>query len=68
LPAGIGGVDFGLIGTLVLFHVPAASAAAAVLSYRAIQLSVPVVMGGISLSGLRSTLTVDEPPALDPAG
>jgi uncharacterized membrane protein YbhN (UPF0104 family) len=59
LPAGIGGVDFGLIGALVLFHVPAAAAAAAVVSYRAIQLWVPVVMGGISLSGLRSTLAIE---------
>jgi uncharacterized membrane protein YbhN (UPF0104 family) len=56
LPAGIGGVDLGLIGTLVLFDVSAAAATAAVLSYRAIQLWIPAVLGGVSLSRLRSTL------------
>jgi uncharacterized protein (TIRG00374 family) len=56
LPAGIGGVDLGLIGTLVLFHVPAAEATAAVVSYRAIQLWVPAIIGGIALARLRSTL------------
>ena len=68
LPAGIGGVDVGLIGTLVLFDVPATSAAAAVVSYRAIQLWVPALMGGIALRGLRSTLTVDRPSAVSPGG
>lgn len=68
LPAGIGGVDVGLVGALVLFHVPAATAAAAVVSYRVIQLWVPAVMGGISLSRLRSTLLVDEPGAVDAPG
>ena len=58
LPAGIGGVDVGLIGTLVLFHAPTA-AAAAVVSYRAIQLWVPAIMGGVSLSRLRSVLIPD---------
>lgn len=62
LPAGIGGIDFGLIGALVLFDVPAADAAAAVVTYRAIQLWVPVVMGAAALSRLRSTLIVDAGP------
>lgn len=64
LPAGIGGVDVGLIGTLVLFHVPAATATAAVVAYRVIQLWIPALLGGISLSRLRSTLTVDDAEAL----
>jgi uncharacterized membrane protein YbhN (UPF0104 family) len=67
LPAGIGGIDFGLIGALVLFHVPAAEAAAAVVSYRAIQVWVPAVLGGISLSGLRSALAVEGGPEPSPA-
>ena len=45
LPAGIGGVEAGLIGTLVAYGVPAAPAAAAVLVYRGITLAVPVVLG-----------------------
>jgi uncharacterized membrane protein YbhN (UPF0104 family) len=45
LPAGIGGVEAGLIGTLVVYGVPAAPAAAAVLVYRGITLAVPVVLG-----------------------
>jgi len=61
-------VDVGLIGTLVLFHVPAADATAAVLSYRAIQLSVPAIMGGIALTRLRSTLDGDAPDPLIPPG
>jgi uncharacterized protein (TIRG00374 family) len=60
LPAGIGGVDLGLIGALVLFHVPAAEAAAAVVAYRAIQRWIPALLGGVSLTRLRSTLIVDE--------
>ena len=47
LPAGLGAVDGGLIGALVLYGAPAAPAAAAVLLYRGISLSVPVVLGAI---------------------
>jgi uncharacterized protein (TIRG00374 family) len=45
LPAGLGAVDGGLIGALVLYGAPAAPAAAAVLLYRGISLSVPAVLG-----------------------
>jgi hypothetical protein len=58
-----GSVDLGLIGTFVLFHVPAATAAAAVVAYRLIQLWIPALLGGISLTRLRSTLTADEATA-----
>jgi uncharacterized membrane protein YbhN (UPF0104 family) len=47
LPAGLGAVDGGLIGALVLYGAPAAPAAAAVLLYRGISLSVPAVLGAI---------------------
>jgi uncharacterized membrane protein YbhN (UPF0104 family) len=47
LPAGLGAVDGGLIGALVLYGAPAGAAAAAVLLYRGISLSLPVVLGAI---------------------
>ena len=45
VPGGIGGVDAGLVGTFVLYHVPITAAASAVLAYRAIALWVPAVVG-----------------------
>lgn len=48
LPAGLGAVDGGLIGALVLYGAPPAPAAAAVLLYRGISLSVPLVLGGVA--------------------
>jgi uncharacterized membrane protein YbhN (UPF0104 family) len=59
LPAGIGGVEGGLIGALVLYGAPAAPAAAAVLLYRGISLSLQVGLGALAWGlvparGLRS--------------
>ena len=48
LPAGIGAVEGGLIGGLVLYGAPAAPSAAAVLLYRGISLSLPVTLGALS--------------------
>ncbi len=48
LPAGIGGVEGGLIGALVLYGAPAAPASGAVLLYRGISLSLPVALGGLA--------------------
>ena len=47
LPAGLGAVDGGLIGALVLYGAPAVPAAAAVLLYRGISVSLPVALGAI---------------------
>jgi len=47
LPAGLGAVDGGLIGALVLYGAPAGPAAAAVLLYRGISLAVPAALGAI---------------------
>jgi uncharacterized protein (TIRG00374 family) len=55
-PGGIGGIDAGLVGTLALYHVPLASAAGAVLAYRAIALWVPALAGGAAFVVLRRTL------------
>ncbi|MDQ6812098.1 MAG: flippase-like domain-containing protein [Actinomycetota bacterium] len=56
VPGGIGGVDAGLVGTLVLYHVPIASATAAVLAYRVIALWVPAMLGAGAFIALRRTL------------
>jgi uncharacterized membrane protein YbhN (UPF0104 family) len=47
LPGGLGAVDGGLIGALVLYGSPAAPAAAAVLLYRGLSLALPVALGVI---------------------
>ncbi len=56
IPGGIGGVDAGLVGTFALYNVSLASAAGAVLAYRAIALWVPAVVGGGAFVVLRRTL------------
>lgn len=57
LPGGIGGVDLGLVGMLVLYHVPLAPATAAVLLYRGIVLLVPAVIGAVAFVMLRRDLS-----------
>ncbi len=57
VPGGIGGVDAGLVGTLVLYRVPLTAATSAVLAYRAIALWVPAVLGAIAFVALRRTLS-----------
>jgi len=56
LPGGIGGVELGLVGTLVLYGVSLAPATAAVLAYRAIGIWVPLVLGSFAFVALRRTL------------
>lgn len=48
VPAGIGAVEGGLIGALVLYGAPAAPAAGAVLLYRGISLSLPVTFSAVA--------------------
>jgi uncharacterized membrane protein YbhN (UPF0104 family) len=57
IPGGIGGVDLGLVGMLVLYRVPVGEATAAVLGYRAIALWVPAVVGSGAFLLLRRTLS-----------
>ena len=45
LPGGVGGIDGGLIGVLVLYGAPAAVTVAAVLAYRLILFWVPLLVG-----------------------
>lgn len=56
IPGGIGGVDAGLIGTLVLYGVDASDAAVAVIAYRGLLLSIPALLGLPALAVLRRRL------------
>jgi uncharacterized protein (TIRG00374 family) len=56
LPGGIGGVEIGLIGVLVLFGLPVATATAAVLLYRVIELWIPGALGIVAFVQLRRLL------------
>jgi uncharacterized membrane protein YbhN (UPF0104 family) len=53
IPGGIGGIDIGLIGTLIVYGAPAAATAAAVLAYRLILFWLPLIAGGIAFNALR---------------
>jgi uncharacterized membrane protein YbhN (UPF0104 family) len=53
LPGGIGGIDLGLIGTLIVYGAPAAATAAAVLAYRIILFWLPLAVGGVAFWMLR---------------
>jgi uncharacterized protein (TIRG00374 family) len=65
LPGGIGGVDLGLVGALVLYGVPVGAATAAVLGYRALALVVPILLGAIAFVRLRRSVARE---TLDVAG
>jgi uncharacterized membrane protein YbhN (UPF0104 family) len=56
VPGGIGGVDGGLIGTLVLYGVDPADAAVAVIAYRGLLLAIPAILGLPALAVLRRRL------------
>jgi uncharacterized membrane protein YbhN (UPF0104 family) len=63
IPGGIGGIDGGLIAVFALYHVPLATAAAAVLIYHMISLWLPALLGSVAFVQLRNTLRRDEQPA-----
>ncbi len=56
VPGGIGGVEGGMIGILVLYGLQAVTATAAVLLYRVIELWIPAVLGAIAFVQLRAML------------
>jgi uncharacterized membrane protein YbhN (UPF0104 family) len=64
VPGGIGGVDFGLIGTFALYHQPLAATTAAVLVYHAIALWVPGLLGSVAFVQLRRSLQRQSRPAV----
>ena len=53
IPGGIGGIDLGLIGTLIVYGTPAAGTAAAVFAYRLILFWLPLIVGGVAFAQLR---------------
>jgi uncharacterized membrane protein YbhN (UPF0104 family) len=64
LPGGVGGIDGGLIGTLIVYGAPPAATAAAVLAYRVILFWLPLIGGGIAFAFLRRALDRAERPDL----
>ena len=59
IPGGIGGVDGGLIGTLVIYGVDPADAAVAVIAYRGLLLAIPAILGLPALAVLRRRLATE---------
>ncbi len=67
IPGGIGGIDGGLIGALIVYGLPAAPVAAAVLAYRFILFWVPLPLGAAGYAALRRGLNdPDRPDLCDP--
>lgn len=56
IPGGIGGIDGGLIGTLIVYGADAPTATAAVLAYRIILFWIPLLMGAVAFVSLRRSL------------
>jgi uncharacterized protein (TIRG00374 family) len=53
IPGGIGGIDGGLIGALIVYGAPAAGTVAAVFAYRLILFWLPLILGATAFSALR---------------
>jgi uncharacterized protein (TIRG00374 family) len=64
IPGGLGGIDAGLIGTLIVYGTPAATTAAAVLVYRVILFWVPLLLGAVAFISLRRGLNRPDRPDL----
>ena len=64
IPGGIGGIDGGLFGALVVYGTPAATTAAAVLAYRVILFWLPLVIGALAFLSLRRGLNDPDRPDL----
>jgi uncharacterized membrane protein YbhN (UPF0104 family) len=64
IPGGIGGIDGGLFGTLVVYGTPAATTAAAVLAYRVILFWLPLIIGAAAFISLRRGLNDPDRPDL----
>lgn len=56
LPGGIGGIDGGLIGTLIVYGAPAAGTTAAVLAYRVVLFWLPLLVGAVAFVSLRRAI------------
>ena len=60
IPGGVGGIDGGLIGTLVVYGAPAGATVAAVLAYRLILFWLPLLAGTVAFASLRRALAADD--------
>jgi uncharacterized membrane protein YbhN (UPF0104 family) len=60
IPGGVGGIDGGLIGTLIVYGAPAAATTAAVLLYRVILFWIPLLTGAVAFASLRKALADDQ--------
>lgn len=67
IPGGVGGIDGGLIGMLILFGAPAAASAAAVLAYRVILFWLPLLGGAVGFWSLRRHLARGDADGFAPA-
>jgi uncharacterized membrane protein YbhN (UPF0104 family) len=56
VPGGIGVIDGGLIGAMILYGLPGTVATAGVLAYHAIALAVPMLFGGVTAVSLARTV------------
>jgi uncharacterized protein (TIRG00374 family) len=64
LPGGLGGIDGGLIGALIVYGTPAAVTVAAVLVYRVILFWLPLLAGAAAFISLRRGLNRPDRPEL----
>ncbi len=64
LPGGLGGIDGGLIGTLIVYGAPVAATVAAVFAYRLILFWLPLIVGAIAFLSLRRGLNDPDRPEL----
>src|SRR4051794_31023271 len=64
LPGGLGGIDGGLIGTLIVYGTPAAATTAAVLVYRVILFWLPLLVGAVAFISLRRGMNRPDRPEL----
>jgi uncharacterized membrane protein YbhN (UPF0104 family) len=64
IPGGVGGIDGGLIGALIVFGAPPAATAAAVLAYRVILIWLPLLVGAAAFASLRRGLNRPDRPEL----
>jgi len=64
IPGGIGGIDGGLLGTLIVYGTPASVTAAAVLAYRVVLFWLPLMVGAFAFFSLRRHLNDPDRPEL----
>lgn len=65
IPGGVGGIDGGLIGTLIVYGAPAAVVVAAVLAYRVILFWLPLLLGAVAFFQLRRSMPAGNELATD---